>query len=749
MLKAVLRRLTGATRSWSVAEVRDFIDRGDFVSARNAVAELYQETADRAAHATCLHAELDFHADKDSQAEAAFRGVLREKPGFPPAHFGLSLLLLERGHVEQALEHAQFAKVADPSEARHWAQMGLCQLRLKNYALAEPLLMHAVNTRSTDAYAWNNLGVVLVAKGEPAEAKLCFERALKYKPEFARAKDNIASLDAEIGRAGLRLVAAPASNLGDTEGTFHEWGARMAEVTALRKAGENEQALSAVEALCNAWPDDEILVCRACKVYIGCGDYQGGIDLLKAFVHRHPSSGPALLALGETLLGANDHKAALSHLESALELCPPTADLHTALASAYFKLEQYEKAHEHFTELVALEPSDSSRFKLASSLVSLCRYPEAIAMFEGLLERGELKRDHVLPNYSYALMYDGQVSKAETYLGELLAAQPNEPNLRTARFVARMLSENYAEGWDDYAFRSMSFSRNFRVLPFPKWGGESLTGKKIIVLAEQGLGDQVMFASCLPDLLALKPQRVVVEVISRVAPTLVRSFPECEFIASNQKSDMAWAKDLGDMDYVVPAGDLPLHFRRFRSSFPAKPYLVADFERVEFWRAKLAQTGPRPWVGMSWRGGTQLTRTLARSMGLPEAMAMRNRLGGTLVCLQYGDVLADLRHPSADGLAYWSEAVSDLDEFSALISALDMVISVCNTTIHYAGALGKPVWVLAPKVPEWRYGLNTTHLPWYPHARVIRQAEHGNWGPVIEAAADEAAVHWARTGNQK
>ncbi|NJN00263.1 MAG: glycosyltransferase family 9 protein [Aquincola sp.] len=111
----------------------------------------------------------------------------------------------------------------------------------------------------------------------------------------------------------------------------------------------------------------------------------------------------------------------------------------------------------------------------------------------------------------------------------------------------------------------------------------------------------------------------------------------------------------------------------------------------------------------------------------------------TWVNLQYGDVTADLEQAAASGmtLLHWPAAIADLDEFAALISALDLVITVCNTTVHYAGALGKPVWVMTPKVPEWRYGLTFESMPWYPSSRLFRQTEAGDWVSVLDRIGTE------------
>jgi hypothetical protein len=128
-----------------------------------------------------------------------------------------------------------------------------------------------------------------------------------------------------------------------------------------------------------------------------------------------------------------------------------------------------------------------------------------------------------------------------------------------------------------------------------------------------------------------------------------------------------------------------------------------------------------------------------RSMSPAELAPMTVAVDATWISLQYGSVDEDLKIAEASGvqLTHWNEAISDLDEFAALVEALDVVVTVCNTTVHYAGALGKKVFVLAPHIPEWRYGLESTHMPWYPDARVLRQPRHNDWPGVIAEVTEQ------------
>jgi hypothetical protein len=392
---------------------------------------------------------------------------------------------------------------------------------------------------------------------------------------------------------------------------------------------------------------------------------------------------------------------------------------------------------------------DALQIQLVTSLANLCRYEEALALSERLAERGI----HVAST-GMILIFLGRNEEAQAWLDLQLQMQPNEPGSRFLRAQLRLSQLDFAGGWEDYQFRQLGDSRNLRVLPFPLWRGEPVAGRRMVVLAEQGLGDQVMFASCLPDLLAQQPAELIVEAHHRIAPTLARSFPACRVIASSQNKSLDWVRDCGAVDFYVPLADLPLHLRRHVDEFPAhRGYLRADPGRVAHWEARItaasAPPGPgqarRPRIGLSWRGGTEGTRSFIRCVDPAWMAALGRSVDADWVCLQYGDVGEELATARANGmpdLLHWPEAIDDLDEFAALVSGLDLVITVCNTTVHYAGALGVPVWVLAPKVPEWRYGLDNEVLPWYPSSRMFRQAALDDW-PATLQRVEAALLTWA------
>jgi tetratricopeptide (TPR) repeat protein/ADP-heptose:LPS heptosyltransferase len=741
MLKKLLSGIfSSGARYWTVEEIRELIIVGELEKAQEAVKQLHLTTPRRDLTRDCILAEIAFRQLRDSEAEEGFRAVLKQAPGFADAHYGLSLLLLEQGDTDAAIEHAQFAKNVTTNDPRYLAQLGCCQVTAGNFPSAELPLTQALRLNDKDKSAWNNLGVVYLAKQEPGDAHHCFTKALKLDPTFGLALQNLLQLEAEMSAAGAVFTPVVATTISPTESVPDAepaaWRASWDEVDALRKSDQSDLALARAEAICMEWPDMADPVCALDALYRKLGDLRSGMDALQAHLIRHPDDGQVLAALGAAHLGANENAEALRCLESAVEAGFENAKVLTDLAQCLANLEKHAESLEVRRKVFELEPNYLHQALLAASLTTACRYVEAIELFDDLIEKEPGKKSLFLVSYSVAKAFTGNFEVALKYLNEALSIQPRDANLHMQRAQINLLLGNFAEGWAGYAFRGLAYTRQYRVLPFVKWSGQDLAGKCIVVLAEQGLGDQVMFASCLPDLLALGPSRVVVEVIARVAPTIARSFPECEIIHTKQDKKMAWATTIGEVDYFIPLGDLPQKFRPSQDSFPGKAYLKADPDRVAYWRQKLEATGPRPWIGVSWRGGLQATRKVLRSMSPAELAPMTTAINATWISLQYGSVEEDLKIAAEANVAltHWNESIADLDEFAALIEALDCVVTVCNTTVHYAGALGKKVLVLAPQFPEWRYGLNTTHMPWYPDARVLRQPSHNDWPGVINEA---------------
>ena len=743
ILKALVRQLASKATGRRVstpAQVRELIDRREFDAVPAAIDDLPPDLPRRDIEVQSLQAELAFRQFRDEDADRLFRSVLRLDPGAASAHYGLSLMMHAKGDMEAALRHAQFAVNRNNMEPRFCAQVGLCHVELGNFMPAATVLGRATRLNAADKSSWNNLGIARRAAGNLEGARKAFRRALDIDPAFAAAQGNLEALEEDLRRYKPVQVGGPskASEPAPTDPL-------LAEVRALADDDRLDDAIARCERLCVEHPDSLACVAELYRLYSDLGDVRSGLDALEAYRERHPSDVGVVAELGKALERELQHQRAEPLLERALEALPEDVSLLLSLADVRVDQGRHTEAGALVERAYALEPTLQMKGRVASSLLLRCRYAEALQLVEEIIAEEPSTATSMVGVRVDSMAHLGRQEEALPLLDKEIERAPYVPGLRFPRAEIRLLNEQFGPGWDDYAFRNLSSTRHLRMVAFPQWKGESLEGKSILVLAEQGLGDQVMFASCLPDLLARGPSRVVVEVVKRVAPTIARSFPQCEIVSTKQDAGLEWVRDIGEMDYFVPIGDLPGQFRRTRADFPdRRSYLVADEARVAHWRAKLAALGPKPKIGVSWKGGTERTRTVLRTMGPALLAGLQASADAEWVCLQYGDVTQALQEAAAAGLKlhYWKEAIDNLDEFAALVSALDLVITVCNTTVHYAGAVGKDVWVMSPKVPEWRYGLRFESMPWYPSSRMFRQREDGDWDGVLADVGRELSSRY-------
>lgn len=294
--------------------------------------------------------------------------------------------------------------------------------------------------------------------------------------------------------------------------------------------------------------------------------------------------------------------------------------------------------------------------------------------------------------------------------------------------LALLSLQRWEEAWKEHHWRKqLKDVWNPRSeIDAPDWDGKPVTN--LFLHGEQGKGDEIMYLSMLKDCLPLA-KHIVIELNDAVAPLL----RQMEYPTVTVVTDQKQANALGikfDAKYAI--GDLGCLFRNKAEDFDGKAYLKADPERVEYYRNELNKLGPGPYVGIAWTGGTKTTRIQKRSIGLSQWKDMLN--GVTPVSLQYGP-FGDAE-AKKHGIAVFDEASNgtDLLEQAALIEACDYVITVQQTVVHLAGALGKKTYVMVCNAPSWRYGDESTgdKMPWYESVTMIRQNKDDGWENVID-----------------
>jgi tetratricopeptide (TPR) repeat protein len=449
------------------------------------------------------------------------------------------------------------------------------------------------------------------------------------------------------------------------------------------------------------------------------GDWQAalaelGADLQPALADAHGRAGAEALERARTLQTAamsrrenpghaplRAYDEALGHFTSAARLRPGNAQAHRWCAIVHRERGELEQARASLAEARCLDPRD----------------PDIAA------------------DYAAALEAAGEVATAIALFEEALREHPHHAGLHGGLALALLGGADFERGWEEYEWRLRApDASTARAFPFPRWEGEPLAGRTLLVTSEQGVGDEVMFASLFPELLAAAGH-CVLEASTRLVPLFERSFPGATVLTRRLGEMPDWSK-LPRIDYCIAAGSVPRLRRRSRADFPVHGgYLVADAARVAAWRERLAAAGGGRKIGLAWTGGLPGTLRASRSLGLEGLRPLLAGRGDVFVALEFLDCTQEVQAFNAAGaerVHWWPEAVATLEETAAVACALDLVISVPTATAHLAAALGRPTWVLIAGAATWRYLWQGERMPWYPSMRLFRG--EGDREAVVRAA---------------
>lgn len=381
------------------------------------------------------------------------------------------------------------------------------------------------------------------------------------------------------------------------------------------------------------------------------------------------------------------------------------------------------------------------------------RTKEARYWFERAQSELSCPNADIQNNLATLYINEGRPENAFPHLDAALAVDPEHAQARWNRSLVYLELGEYAKGFDEYIYgkrASVRMNRNYTKTPTPEWDGSP--GKTIVVYGEQGIGDEIMFASVLPDLMRTC-KTVIFDCHKKLHRMFANSFPELDIYPTREDENITWAvKPDGTYRYPVDAqiaiGDLPRFFRRDIQDFPGTPYIKPTGAANLKWAEKLNAlfTDGKPVIGINWIGGHKKTRVDVRSLSLEKLLPILSQ-DAHFVSLQYTpceDEIAafERAHPEIR-IHHWPEASYNehYDETAGLVANLDLIVTCCSSVVHLAGAMGVPAWVLTPSRPAWRYRLDLDYMPWYGKTvTLFRQARDSvAWEPVVEEVAGSLA----------
>ena len=639
---------------------------------------------------------------------------------------------LEEGHTTLAARMAERTLAQEPNNATALALFGAAQERLDASGVALTSLERAVSLRPRDAALREELGRLLASKGEHARAISELEECVRLQRRSPKALTALAELylgkrdferAEELARAALKLDTSAAGHLLLGEARLKLGRTQEAETelrTAIALDAENVHARARLaDLLRNGGRLDEAEAC------------------LREALAIDAESPAAILGLALVQRERGQPDAAIEHLEHALRLDPGRGgQTLQQLADMLRYADRISEAEQRYRQALKARPNDPGMLVgLALVLGDQLRYAEAFDCIDRALKR-KPGSPHVLGAKGLLLQLTGRRGEAEEAFAAALRADPGDIDVGLNLAISRLRQRKLDDGWKGFELRRKTdhFVGRYRNFPFPEWQGEPLEGRTILVYPEQGLGDEIMYGSCIRDLVA-RARHVALECNPKLGELFARSFAPCTVTPRARTMANDWVNHLEPRpDYQVPIGSLPLHFRGRLEDFPTEPYLVPDERKVAAWKARLAALGAGPKIGLSWHGGVGHTGKARRSLTLEQLRPVLGIDGLHFINLQYTDVqaeLAEARERHGITVHHWQEAIDDYDETAALVCALDRVVTVCTSLVHLTGALGRPAIVMVPFGADWRYGAAGERMLWYPSVRLVRQSAIGEWSDVL------------------
>lgn len=478
--------------------------------------------------------------------------------------------------------------------------------------------------------------------------------------------------------------------------------------------------------------------------YFKDGDYVAALDIYQEILAANPIDKNALFGTANIAAATGQPESAVALYQTLLQIDPDSVEAINNLGSVLRKMGRHAESIDIVREAINRYPQEARLWHNIAATLSQRHEPgdidNAVLFYEEAL-----RLDPSLPepfsNYAMLQCILGNGEKGLELHRKALELAPENRQLQLNYAVDLLATGHIQEGWQHYEARlerGMAQAIDYRH-GLPRWHGEDLSGKAILVSGEQGLGDQIFFANCLPDV-AAKAKQVTLDVEARLVPLFRRSFPGIHVHASTstgEDGNIVYTYDwlTEKHDYACPVGSLPLYLRQRLEDFPATGgYLKADDQRIDSWRKRLGKLGPEPKIGICWRSGLRTPDRRRFYTELAEWGPILSLPGLRFVNLQYDECAEELAAAARQfGVTIQNftdvDQRNDLDETAALISAMDLVITAPTAVQAMAGALGVPTLLLGA---SW-LSLGTDRFPFQPSVTPVRGTPEL---PMLDRAAE-------------
>jgi tetratricopeptide (TPR) repeat protein len=639
-----------------------------------------------------------FQAGRTADAEACFRQVLEKFPTYPDALHLLGYVALATQRHAAGIDLISQAIRHNGDNPEYHAHLGAGYSDVGRLSEALASYTAALKLRSNFPAALRSRADVLARLNRLEEALADYERAFSLKPDYVDA----------VSAAGM----------------------------ILRRLGRHAEAETKFLHALRLDPQHlPTLILRGAMMRDLKRFDEAVSDLTAAIVLKRDVP-EALHERGLMFLAIGRFAEAVLDLESAVALKPDFAEAYSDLGCALAKTLRLEMAVENFRKAIQIDPRHAGALNnLGFALVGLNRPQEAL----GLLDQAIVispGTSEFLNTKGVALSALGRFDEALGYFDRAITADPGNAEAHLNIAINRLRLGDLKRGWTEYEWRWKCSSQNLADRRFdkPLWlGAEPIAGKVVLLHNDQGLGDALQFCRYVTQLRNLGAE-LILEIDG----------PLRELLSKLPGISLCIAKGarLPHFDFHCPLSSLPLAFSTTLDTIPSQvPYLP----QLSGETARSLGSGRLPRIGLVWSGNASHTNDHNRSIPFNQLLPLLGGVEAQFVSLQKNTRSEDehLLRQRSDVLDLGPE-LRDFSDTAAIVAQLDLVISVDTSVAHLAGGLGRPLWILLPFIPDWRWLLDRDDSPWYPTARLFRQSANSGWAPVVEQVRDALIDRIAR-----
>ena len=503
------------------------------------------------------------------------------------------------------------------------------------------------------------------------------------------------------------------------------------------QSGQSATAIMLIKRALKISPNQPDFLRNLGNILRESGQFEEATRICQYIIQLQPESAEIYTLLGLTLRDSMQLEEAVQAYFQAIRINPVYDDVYNHLGNVLQEQGKLEESIQAYHKAIALNSEYAEAYNnLGIALQKQDKLEESIQVYHRAIE---INPGHAEAHNNYGLVLRKQKKLVQAIQSYQIALRinPEYAEAHNNLGLALLLKGDFAQGWREYQWRlkCSAFEIHDRNFPQPCWKGSDINKKFMLIWGEQGVGDQIMFASLISRF-QQQAQQVFVETQRRLVPLFKRSFPEVSFFSIQDPPNSRLLDR--SIDYQLPMGSLAQWLLPNEESFPKSySYLKANSDKTRKLKAKYQQlANGKILIGISWKSVNKYIGK-PKSTSLIQWRDLLSQEGCFFVNLQYSDVKIEIdAFTNQTGLSIYRDedidSLKSLDDFASQVAALDLVISIDNSTVHVAGALGQSVWTLLQYVPDWRWQLDRSDTPWYPSMTLYRQPVLGDWYSVFQ-----------------